>query len=402
MKYNLGSGDIKLVDYESIDIKQGKNVYPLDIPDDSADEIRASHILEHFGQGRKAFDVLTNWVSKLKPGCWIKIAVPDFRKCIEPYNRKQKTNMADYIMGGQVDEWDYHKSIYDKEALTTMMSAAGLVDLQLWKSGISDCASLPISLNIMGQKPVGGIKKAGPKIRAVMSMPRLAFTDNMFCAMQVLLRELQIPLSRSVGVWWDQCLTRQMENHLDDGTEYILTLDYDTWFTKEHVVKLIRLMQDNPDVDALIPVQQRREEDSMLLAVDGTEEQSNQAEIRVPFSEFQKPLMKAGTGHFGLTLFRVSALNKLEKPWFLPVPGPDLSWNVGRLDPDIYFWNQFNRQGFKACQANEVFVGHLQMMCTWPDRFPTEPGQQQRSIHQYMGHLQKHGPPIHCVPNVDY
>ena len=48
-KLNIGAGDNPLPDYENIDIKDGKTAYPLDYPDNTFDEIRASHILEHFG-----------------------------------------------------------------------------------------------------------------------------------------------------------------------------------------------------------------------------------------------------------------------------------------------------------------------------------------------------------------
>jgi hypothetical protein len=374
--------------------------YPLVSTISPVDEIRAVHVLEHFSH-KESLDVIKDWVSKLKPGGWLKIAVPDFRKCIEPYIRGQKTNMADYIMGGQANEYDFHKSLYDNQSLTMLMKHAGLIDLQLWKSEVEDEAALPISLNIMGQKPVGGVPeqtKQQPKVKAVMSMPRLAFTDNMFCAMQSLM-PLKIPLSRGVGVFWGQMLTRQMEKHLDDGTEFILTLDYDTWFTAEHVQKLIQLMVEHPEADAIAAVQQRRESDYSLLAVDGPPEQT---ETLVPYSAFQEPLLEVGTIHFGLTLFRVSMLKKLKKPWFLPVPGPDNSWNEGRQDEDIYFWNQLKAQGFRAFQANGVIVGHLQMMCSFPDRFPTGPGQEQKTMHMYIGDLQKQGPPIHCVPSVNY
>jgi hypothetical protein len=400
VKLNLGAGDVEVPGYTPIDIKNGQNVYPLDVPENSVDDIYASHILEHFASGQ-LLEVLKNWISKLKPGGWIRIAVPDFKKCIEPYNRGKKTKLLSYVMGGQTDENDFHKSIFDNESLSALMKACGLIGLKLWKSEIKDCAALPISLNIMGQKPIEGLqpkKQDKPNIMAVMSMPRLCFADNMFCAMRALL-PLGIYIDRGIGVFWGQMLTRMIEKYLDDGTEWILTLDYDTWFLKEHVTKLIQLMKEHPEADAIMAVQNRREGDSPLIAIDGPPEQT---EVVVPYSEFQKPLLKVGTGHFGLTLFRVSTLKKLKKPWFLPIPAPDKSWNAGRQDEDIYFWNQFKEQGFKAYQANEVMVGHLQMMCSFPGRLPLGPSDDWTTVNMYMGELEQEGPPIHCVPDVSY
>jgi predicted SAM-dependent methyltransferase len=400
IKLNLGAGDVEIPGYTAIDIKQGQNVYPLDrFPDNTVDEIRASHILEHFGH-RDTLNVLKNWVDKLKPGCWIKISVPDFRKCIEPYNRGEKSYLLGYVMGGQADSNDYHRAIFDFESLAELMKAAGLIDLQDWQSEAKDCASMPISLNMKGQKPLNNKKKINKKVKisAVMSMPRLCFSDNMFSAMRALL-PLGIELERGTGVFWGQILTRMMERHLDDGSEYIITLDYDTWFQKEHVVKLCQLMVEHPEADAILPVQMHRESHYPLIGVDGP---SGQRETYVPFDEFKKTLMPVGTGHFGLTIFRVSALKQLQRPWFLPIPGPDNSWNEGRQDEDIYFWNQFKKQGFKAFQANQVFIGHLQLLCTFPDSWPTVEGQEWKPINMFMNELEKDGPPIHCVPDVSY
>src|SRR5262247_2208869 len=49
IKLNLGGGLRKIPGYQNIDRKLGTEVYPLrEWADNSIDEIRASHILEHF------------------------------------------------------------------------------------------------------------------------------------------------------------------------------------------------------------------------------------------------------------------------------------------------------------------------------------------------------------------
>ena len=82
IRLNLGAGDTKLPGYIAVDRKNGQEVYPLAYEDNSVDEIYASHILEHFGLN-EILKVLQNWVSKLKPGGLMKIAVPDFQKITE-------------------------------------------------------------------------------------------------------------------------------------------------------------------------------------------------------------------------------------------------------------------------------------------------------------------------------
>lgn len=404
LKLNLGSGDVKIPGFENIDRKFGHEVFPLDsggdrIADDSVDEIRASHILEHFGS-KNAYDVVKHWVSKLKPGGLIKIAVPDCRKVFEGYlNRQagQQFPTSGYLMGGQTDENDFHKSIYDEPALRQLMKAAGLIDVEPWTDDIQDCAALPISLNLQGVKGsvenTKQVKFDCSKIKAVMSMPRLAFTDNLFCAMRALL-PYGIELSRGVGVFWGQLLTRVIQKALAQGAEYIITLDYDTWFRREHVMALIKLMLEFPEADAIIPVQIMREQNSPLVGV--RDDQGRVVKELTP-KQMSGDLTQIASGHFGLSLFKASVFEKLKKPWLHSVPSPEGDWGEGRQDDDIAFWNNFANVGLKAFMANKVTIGHLQMMCTFA-------GTQEngwKPVHVYMNDIEEGKIPAHCIPEID-
>ncbi len=186
MKLNLGSGDCPLEGWENLDAKHGHRLYPISynglgtpLGDDSADEIRASHVLEHFPH-HQTLDVLKEWVRVLKPGGWLKIAVPDFDWIVRQYvdggavirpdefplqnslvtlleelpgGRAMIAPLEGYLMGGHVDEHDGHKALFTHKKLYGLLNAAGLVNIQPWTSEIADCASLPVSLNLMGQKP---------------------------------------------------------------------------------------------------------------------------------------------------------------------------------------------------------------------------------------------------------
>jgi len=159
LKLNLGSGDTVIDGYTPIDRKIGSEVYPLDgVEDESVEIIRASHVLEHFGH-QDCKEVVSHWVRKLKPGGQLKLAVPDFQKVAEAYLAAKPMNVQGYVMGGQVDQDDFHKVIFDKESLTELLVNAGLERVCLWESELKDdCAALPISLNLMGFKPVGDVK----------------------------------------------------------------------------------------------------------------------------------------------------------------------------------------------------------------------------------------------------
>lgn len=155
LRLNIGSGDVvTMKGYVNVDAKFGDIAYPLAYPDSSAEEIYASHILEHFSQ-HKTPDVLKDWVRALKPGGVLKIAVPDFNFIVSQHlaGNPNLLPLASYLMGGQQNENDFHKAIFDEGGLRQLLADAGLTNIQPWKSEVKDCAALPVSLNLMGRKP---------------------------------------------------------------------------------------------------------------------------------------------------------------------------------------------------------------------------------------------------------
>src|SRR5262245_28302640 len=155
IKLNLGGGFRKIPGFQNIDRKLGTEVYPLrEWADNSVDEIRASHILEHFPY-REIGAVLSDWVRTLKPGGLLRLAVPNFEHIIKVYSNGQRNDpiIQGYLYGGQSDENDFHKALFDKDRLQVLLEGAGLLDIAPWESEISDAASLPVSLNLQGRKP---------------------------------------------------------------------------------------------------------------------------------------------------------------------------------------------------------------------------------------------------------
>lgn len=146
MKLNLGAGRQPLDGYINLDGANGDSIYPLNYSE--VDEIRASHVLEHFGI-EESVDVVANWIGCLKTGGVLKIAVPDIDEILR---RRDEIDIESYIMGGQTDERDYHKSLWANGKLRKIMEHLGLSNIRTWQSEIADCASLSISLNLMGEK----------------------------------------------------------------------------------------------------------------------------------------------------------------------------------------------------------------------------------------------------------
>ena len=147
MKLNIGSGGKNIEGFLNVDT----NIE--DIQMRNVSEIRVSHVLEHFGH-RESVTVLQNWVNCLKMGGILKIAVPDFDDLVRRRALGEHWDYESIIMGGQVDELDYHKSIWNYDKLHFLMTKLGLQNIQTWQSEIVDCAAYPFSLNLMGRKPI--------------------------------------------------------------------------------------------------------------------------------------------------------------------------------------------------------------------------------------------------------
>lgn len=377
MKLDLGAGAVSPEGFTPLGNINGTSIFPLACADGSVDEIRASHVLEHFGHADVP-NVLKDWVRALKPGGILRIAVPDFGKIAEGYVEGRNQNTQGYVMGGQTDAADFHKVLFDRSTLTKALAAAGLMLVREWASELQDCAALPVSLNLAGTKP----HLASIGVQAVMSVPRLAFMDNMFCAIEAL-PPLNVRLRRYTGAFWEQCLERVIEETLEtDAPDAILTLDYDTVFTRRDASMLMQLMCCYPDADAIAPVQSGRGKELPLFTVKGERENLD----AMASESFAHDLTKVSTAHFGLTIIRAEKFKALPKPWFRSLPSPNGDWNDGRVDADIAFWRSWEAAGNSLYLANRVPVGHLELGILWP-------GDDLRQINQPIAEWRNSGPP---------
>lgn len=356
LKLNLGSGDTILAGYTNLDAKYGHSIYPLPHDDGSVDEIRSSHVLEHFPHG-DVLKVLQEWVRVLKPNGLLKVAVPNLDAIIAGYHEGDPLTQS-YLMGGQTDGNDFHRAAFNASTLGSLLRDAGLVSVTGWQSDAKDCAALPVSLNLMGWKRPA----KWPSVYAIMSVPRLGFMDAFFCWYEAL-TPLRIQMMKFTGAFWGQCMERGMESALTHSPEFILTLDYDTIFDRQDIEDMMSVMVNNPHIDALAPIQSARSKTHSLFTVRG-EDGKNVPEL--PGDYFSPVASKAHTAHFGCTLIRSSAIRDLPKPWFASRTDPNGSWHDGRLDDDTYFWAEFAKAGKSLYLANRVAVGHMELMIRWP------------------------------------
>jgi len=394
VRLNLGGGDVQIPGFVNIDRKTGGEVYPLAYADGSVDEIRASHVLEHFSH-LKVVDVLKDWVRALKPGGRMRVAVPNFEWVCQKYMAGEQINVEGFVMGGHVDDDDRHGVVFDKDLLTAVFKTVGLENVTPWISELQDCASLPVSLNLQGYKPQQGTapvaadkpaeptiqitaeeRQRGPSIDlcrkylgcgvvGAMTIPRFGPLLNMWCAIEASF-PFAMPMERTEGVYWTQGMQNAFELHMD--ADYVIGIDYDSVYTSKDVYELVRLMQGNQGIDALCSCQIRRESQFPLFTL--KDDNGNPITKLAPAHLEREllPLTK-GTAHFGLTIVRVSALKRMSKPWFLGVPSKDGEWHRDddHTDADVYFWKKWGDTGNTLFQANRVKIGHLEFDITWPD-----------------------------------
>lgn len=344
IRLNIGAGDTVIDGFTPIDRKFGTEAFPLNYPDGSVEEIRASHLLEHlnFEEAQAAFK---EWYRVLKPGGRLRVAVPDARKVLESMDTDEHWRF--HLFGGQTDQNDYHRSGYDEGLLHRHFEVFGFENISKWESPNTDTAAHPCSLNLEGFKP----NQLKLNIAGVVSIPRIGWNDHWGCV-QDALGLWGVPLHRFTGAYWGHGMTKALKLCQENGTDIALCLDYDTVFTKEHFDAMLGIFCQNPHIDALAAMQCRRQSDKPLMSAYGNPEEieSNGEPILVT------------TAHFGFTLLRVEALQDVEKPWFWSKPDEDDEWGDHRMDDDIYFWHQWRKAGKTIYVAPTVNVGHLQVM----------------------------------------
>jgi hypothetical protein len=259
------------------------------------------------------------------------------------------------------------------------MEKYGLVGVQQWKADQEDCAAFSISLNLEGFKPTTAAMGAAGKrkIQALMSMPRVAFTANMFCALKVF-TPLQIEFMNHTGAYAMQGLERLLTDQMKtQPPEWFVSLDFDSVFNMSMFQRMAIMFDLHPEYDALAPMQSRRGPNSSPIC--------NRAEP-VTLEDMQQDVIPMDSAHFGLTFFRVESLKRLPHPWMLPIPNKDGEWGDGRVDEDIRFWQHFKAHGLKLGVAPKIGIGHAEQMVAWVN-------DECKTVYQPMPNWEETGPP---------
>lgn len=150
MKLNLGCGDKILPDYVNVDVAAARAGQKPDVicdlhqltpfEDDSAAEILAVHVIEHFWRW-EVVGVLREWARVLQPGAPLIIECPNLQSACEEFLRDpdafsgpgpeaQRTMWVFYGDPRWQDPLMVHRWGYTPGSLARVMAEAGLVDVR--------------------------------------------------------------------------------------------------------------------------------------------------------------------------------------------------------------------------------------------------------------------------------
>lgn len=216
------------------------------------------------------------------------------------------------------------------------------------------------------------------RVRALISSGRVGFLKNADILANLLCAGVRY--TRSTGPYWEKSMTLLMEGAIADGAEYLLTVDWDSYFSVADVAELVRLMDAHPEAGAICSIQMRRYANAVLLAP---------LDVSTPMNErsFESELLPLATGNFGLTILRASEVNTLPRPWFHSCPDADGRWSDKSTDADVGFWHRWRDCGRTLMCATRVVIGHGEEIIVWPS------GRFDKPLYQYPYQWDKFGKP---------
>lgn len=171
---------------------------------------------------------------------------------------------------------------------------------------------------------------------------------------EIALKRAGIPLKVSGGVFYAQCMQKMFEESIEEGCDVGITIDFDSVFTAEQLMRLLRHVVSNPEIDCVAAMQCRRG-GKTPLATCGTV-RSIDTDMTTPF--------QVTTAHFGLTAIDFAKLREVKKPWFFCSPDENGEYGDAKIDSDIWFWKQWREAGNTVYMDPGCQIGHLEEVVT--------------------------------------
>jgi len=105
--------------------------FALNCANNTADGIYSGHTIEHLYPNH-AYDLLKEMYRILKPGCWIRIVVPNLKRAVDFYNGE--VEILDYKYKAEAiahltQNWGHH-SVWDSEILSKVIESIGFISIK--------------------------------------------------------------------------------------------------------------------------------------------------------------------------------------------------------------------------------------------------------------------------------
>jgi len=174
LKLHIGAGPLNLQGWVNIDARGFEHIHLCtegfelnEFSEHSIAEIYMCHVLEHFSF-EETKNILLNFRSKLQKEGLLRLSVPDFDKIVDIYKlNNQDVDLIKYaLMGGQEYEFNFHKSVYNKNNFSKLLKDCGYKEIKEWATveefgksigdwsdGIfkTESGNYPISLNLIAK-----------------------------------------------------------------------------------------------------------------------------------------------------------------------------------------------------------------------------------------------------------
>jgi predicted SAM-dependent methyltransferase len=158
IRINLGSGHLVMDEYVNVDgrplpgIDVVAEVGNLPFERSSLDEIRSSHLLEHFPPPQLT-KLLSYWHDLLRPGGLFVAVVPDAESMIRTFVAGDTSwdDLKEVTYGAQEYAGDFHFTMFSQSDLIAALRGAGFVDAKVLEAGRRNGACL--EMEVAAYKP---------------------------------------------------------------------------------------------------------------------------------------------------------------------------------------------------------------------------------------------------------
>lgn len=138
MKLVIGANERQIEGWTHHDVKPYPGIdvvcdfwdLPTKIEPGSCEAIQATHFIEHFPTAETP-KLLALMKGLLAPGGTLYLEVPNFAWHAELVSQGRAEEAVYYAFGGQLDEWDFHKTGFSPTILEKKLTEAGFVDIDI-------------------------------------------------------------------------------------------------------------------------------------------------------------------------------------------------------------------------------------------------------------------------------